>query len=85
MWRKKRRAARRLDRIKLWNFLIEHQREHGKPPTLREMSAAMGQGHSTSVITYALKQWEERGFIVRTGSGWRSYMAVEERDHEAAE
>ena len=48
----------------LLNFLKEYQMDHGFPPTVREMCAAMGVS-STSTITYYINYLEKTGKIKR--------------------
>ncbi|MBR7091398.1 MAG: transcriptional repressor LexA [Clostridia bacterium] len=49
---------------KLFEFLKEYHRDHGFPPTVREMCEAMGM-NSTSTITYYLNYLEKQGKIKR--------------------
>lgn len=49
---------------RLLGFLKEYQRDHGFPPTVREMCEAMGL-NSTSTITYYLNYLEKQGKIKR--------------------
>ena len=71
--------------VKLWTFIRDYAAENGKPPSLREMSAALGQGHSTSVIAAALKRLEKDGRVVREGfHKWRS-VAVNDPYSESSD
>lgn len=48
----------------MFDFIIEHMREHGYPPTLREMGDHMGI-RSTNGVAEHLERIERKGYIKR--------------------
>ncbi|MDF1512230.1 MAG: transcriptional repressor LexA [Anaerolineae bacterium] len=62
----------------VYNFIQTHTQRHGYPPTVREIGEAIGV-KSTSLVTYYLKQLEERGLITREASKSRAILLTQER------
>ena len=61
----------------VFNFIQTHIKVHGYPPTVREIGEAIGV-KSTSLVTYYLKQLEERGLITREASKSRAILLTQE-------
>ncbi len=58
------------------NFIRAHMKMRGYPPTVREIGEAVGV-KSTSLVTYYLKQLEERGLITREASKSRAILLTQ--------
>jgi repressor LexA len=65
------------------DFIRRYQREHGYPPTLREIGAAVGIS-STSVVNYNLERLEALGFLVRNRETSRGLRLVEPEEPDGA-
>lgn len=57
--------------MEIYNFIITYTREHGYPPSVREIRDAVGL-HSTSTVHTHLKNLEDAGLIWRDHSKQRS-------------
>lgn len=61
----------------VFNFIRAHMQMNGYPPTVREIGEAIGV-KSTSLVTYYLKQLEQRGLITREASKSRAILLTQE-------
>lgn len=61
---------------RILDFISEHFTEHGYPPTLREVGAAVGLGSSSSVA-HQLGVLQARGFITRDPNTPRAISITE--------
>jgi SOS-response transcriptional repressor LexA len=57
-------------------FLYQHSQEHGYPPTVREIAAAVDIP-STSMVNYYLNALAHRGYIQRTQGASRAVLLLE--------
>jgi repressor LexA len=62
-----------------FDFIKNHMQMNGYPPTVREIGEAIGV-KSTSLVTYYLKQLEERGLITREASKSRAILLTDESE-----
>ncbi len=49
---------------RIYDYICDYQKEHGFPPTVREIAKIVGLASSSSAHSY-LKQLEEKGYIRR--------------------
>ncbi len=63
------------------DFIRRYWKEHGYPPTLREIGAAVGIS-STSVVNYNLERLEAMGFLVRHRETSRGLRLIEGEPEE---
>lgn len=63
----------------VYTFIQTHTKMHGYPPTVREIGEAIGV-KSTSLVSYYLKQLEERGLITREASKSRAILLTQASD-----
>jgi repressor LexA len=62
--------------VRVLGFLVEYQRENGRPPSIREIGDA-AKISSTSVVNYYLEQLEKMGYIERDGRVSRGLRLTE--------
>ncbi len=80
MTRKNKTSAERQDQI--YEYLKNFQREHGYPPSVREIGAAVGLKSASTVHGY-LRCLEERGLIEREPDKRRALDIVGEKPRQA--
>ena len=52
---------------RVWLFMLDHQQEHGKPPTMQEIATAMPTLNYRSSARYVLQQLAEEGRVIEAG------------------
>lgn len=63
----------------VYHYIQNHTKKNGYPPTVREIGEAIGV-KSTSLVSYYLKQLEERGLITREASKSRAILLTRTSD-----